>query len=82
MKLYVLMAQRKEHYEGQYGLEALACMTQYDNDANPDYLIDEMKKAKNTAEFDSVDVITLDVDEKSIYNVLFPNTNPIKANVV
>ena len=44
MKVHVLFAQRIQRYKGQYGLEALAVMTEYDYDENPSYLMEKKRK--------------------------------------
>lgn len=81
MKLFILIGQRKQRYEGESGLEALACMTQYDQDANSGYLQEQTNKYKVTHEFEALRVVTLDVDECAVRTVLFPANVPIPASV-
>jgi hypothetical protein len=82
MKLYVLFAQRKERYEGQYGLEALAVMTEYDADANPDYLAEQKSLALKTDDFDSLEIVTIRVHENEVYSILYPERKEIEGNVI
>lgn len=82
MKLYVIFAQRKQRYEGEYGLEALTCMSEADNESNPDYLPEELEKHRNSKDFDAVEVVTLDLSEKTVREILFPQHTPIPASVV
>ena len=82
MKLYVLFAQRKEKYEGQYGLEALEVMTEYDVDENPDHLTKKRKINLNINEFDAVEIVTIEVDENSVYEILYPERKEIEGKVI
>jgi hypothetical protein len=81
MDLFVLMAQRKERYEGEYGLEALAVMSEADDEGNPDYLRDKLKEHKSGTEFEAVAIIRLTVSEAAIHAVLFPESRAIEATV-
>ena len=81
MKLRVLFAQRPEKYEGQYGLEALAVMSEADYEANPDYLHDALKEHAATRHFEALAVVALTVSEASIRAVLKPPTPVITATV-
>ena len=81
MKVKVLMAQRKENYPGQYDLEALAVMSEADEDANPDYLPDTLESNRETGEFEALAIVTLEVDRKAITNILFPAADPVPAKV-
>jgi hypothetical protein len=82
MNLYVLMAQRKERYGGQYGMEALAVMSEAGQDENPDYLRDAMEENKASGEFDALAVVQLKVSGEAIRAILYPNAEPVKAAVV
>ena len=81
MKLMVLMAQRKQNYPGQYGEEALACMSEYDYEENPGYLRDALAKHRNSGEFDAAEIITLAVPDKEITRHLYPSKEPIDVEV-
>lgn len=78
MELYILFGQRKERYPGEYGLESLACMTSYDNDGNPDYLPEEKAKYDKSGEFERTEIITLNVQESAILDILRPSTRQIE----
>lgn len=82
MKLYVLFAQRTCRYAGQYGVEALKCMTEYEYDENSHYLIDAKKEYQGKDDFESIEIVELDVDEKAVHAVLSPAAKPIPAKVV
>lgn len=81
MKIKVLMAQRKERYPGEYDLEALAVMTEADEDANPDYLPDTLESNRSTGEFDALSIVTLEVDRNAIMSILYPAAAPVPATV-
>ena len=76
------MAQRKCTYPGEYAPEALDVITEYDDDDNPDFLQDMKAENEASGEFTSVKVVTIDVDDKAINDVLFPSQKPIIGTVV
>ena len=82
MKLHVLIGQRKESYEGEYGMEALAAASDADVDGNPEYLPDQLQKYRDSDEFDALAVVTLKVSGEAVRAALYPNLDPIKAVVV
>lgn len=82
MKLHLLIAQRKQRFDGEYGLEALACMTEYDADANGEYLPEQARKAAQSGEFDAHCVVALDVSERALRGALYPALTAIPAEVV
>lgn len=82
MKLYVVMAQRKERYEGEYAPEALAVIAEYGNDDNPDYLRDEVAQSRASDEFTAVEIVALEVSDDALMAALFPSRKAIPATVV
>ena len=82
MKIKVLFAQRQENYEGEYGLEALACMSEHEFEENPDYLKDQLKSHEQQGDFSALSVIEMEVDEASIRAIMFPAHVVIPAVVV
>ena len=82
MDLYVLMGQRKERYEGEYGMEALAVASEADADGNPEYMSDQLQEHRDSGEFDALAVVTLKVSGEAVRAVLYPNAEPVKAVVV
>lgn len=82
MKLYVLMGQRHEQYEGQYAPEALDIIDEYTYDENPKWIFDKKEIHENTDEFESVAIITLEVDTNDIMKRLRPDTQPLSTKVV
>lgn len=82
MKLLVLFGQRKCDYPNQYALEALACMDENGNSDNPDYLANEHKMYEQSEEFDRLSIVELDVSEKEIRGILYPEQKAIPATVV
>ena len=81
MKVHVLFAQRKERYAGEYGLEALAVMTEHDYDGNPDYLGEQFEQHQATKEFTALAIVDLEVDEAAIRKILQPS-GAVPAKVV
>ena len=82
MKIIVVIAQRKCRYEGEYAPEALACISEYGQEENPDFITDTLSENRNCEEFDAVEPVCFEVDGKAIDAALFPNRNPIKAEIV
>lgn len=82
MELYVLIGQRKERYEGEYGLEALAVASYADMDGNPDYMPEQLQEHRDRGEFDALAVITLEVSSDAVREALYPKLKPISAKLV
>lgn len=82
MKIFVLMGQRKCRFDGEYAPEALACMDEFGDSENPDYLEGERLAAENSGDFDRLSVVTLNVNSDSIMATLYPERSPITAIVV
>lgn len=82
MELLVLIGQRKQRYEGEYALEALAVIDDIGDSDNPDYMSDELTKHTKAEEFDALAVVRLNVSEKAIREVLYPAAKTLPATVV
>lgn len=82
MEILILMAQRKESYECEYAPEALAVITEYGDDDNPEYMLDEISAARSGDEFTAVEVVRIKVDDDALNAALFPRRTPICADVV
>ncbi|HHQ2714248.1 TPA: hypothetical protein ACSPMB_000076 [Pseudomonas aeruginosa] len=82
MKLFVLFGQRKCDYPGQYALEALACMDEVGQSDNPDYLDSEHAKYQESQEFDRLSLIPLEVSEKDIRRIMYPEDQVVSATVI
>lgn len=81
MLVKVLFGQRKETYKGEYCPEALAVMTEYDDDENPDYLTEQLAKYEASNEFESLKVVDIDVAHRDIMNILRPVKNVVQGDV-
>jgi len=82
VKLHVLFAQRKERYPGQYGPEALTCITEYGQDENPEYLASEQASAEASDEFTSTAVVTLEFSDKELERLLSPTPPVLRASII
>lgn len=82
MKLFVVFAQRRQRYNGEYAPEALAVMTEYDEEDNPQYLQDEIQKAERTGEFSNVKLLTFNVNGAKIAEILNAPPPPMDAELV
>ena len=81
MDLYIIMAQRKESYPGQFAPEALDVADEWCQDDNPDWLRERLEHHRNSNEFEAVEVIRLTVDMDAIQRRLRPTIKTISANV-
>lgn len=81
LQLYILFGQRKERYTGECGIEALACTSYYDNDTNSDYLPEEKEKADKSGEFERTEIVTLEVPESALLDILRPTAKVIPATI-
>lgn len=81
MYIYVLMAQRKEQYPGQYAPEALECMSECAYDDNGDWLHEKKAAADATDEFERTEILRLEVSGQAIMQALRPNAVAIPAVV-
>lgn len=61
MKLYVIFAQRKERYEGEYGVEALDVADEYTMDENSDWLYGKLEERKKDPDLVAVEIIEIDL---------------------
>lgn len=82
MKISILIAQRKQSYPGQYGLEALACMTEHDIEENAEYLSDALESNRQSGDFESLAIVTLDVREGEVRKILQPESTVLEAKVI
>ena len=64
MKLYIVFAQRKCRYEGEYAPEALHIADEYSHDENPDWLYTKLKEAEEDDEFVSAALIEVDLGDE------------------
>lgn len=82
MNLYVLLAQRKQNYAGEYQVEALACISEAGQEENPEYLQAQLANYSSTREFDAIAVVKLELRGSDIRHALYPASKAIQANVI
>lgn len=78
--LKVIFAQREERCQGQYALEAMECMTEFDYEVNPEYLNNKLEEFQKNKEYDDIvaaNIVDIKVDENKILDILFPSRKPI-----
>jgi hypothetical protein len=80
MILYILFIQRKERYQGEYGIEAVEIMDEYSYVDNPDYLDEKLKEYRNQKDIDETKIIEIAIDENEIQKILYP-TKIIKGTI-
>lgn len=82
MDVFLLIAQRKETYPGEYAPEALECMDEYGYSENPEWLDEKKAAAQATGEFERVEIMRLAVDSRAIMRILRPAAEPVVARVI
>lgn len=82
MRLHVLYAQRKESFPGEYAPEVLAAIDENGQSDNPEYVAGEKSKAVATGEFESVVVVTLEVNGEKIMEMLRPSRPVLAAEII
>lgn len=82
MDFLILVGQRKCRYAEEYAPEALDVISEYGNDENPDFLIEQMATYEATKEFDSLAVVRIRVPGAAITEALYPACSPIDGEVV
>lgn len=82
MKLHILFGQRKERYPGEYMPEAWDVMDEYGHSDNPEYLDGEKDKLVATGEFESVVVVTVEVNGPKVMELLRPAKPVFPAQIV
>lgn len=82
MILKVILGQRKERYEGEYGLEALGGCTEHEYDTNPDYLRGKLEEVKFNYgnEFSVIKVVDVILDNDALDSIFRPK-NTIVGSV-
>jgi hypothetical protein len=80
MILYILFIQRKERYQGEYGIEAVDIMDEYSYADNPDYLDEKLKEYRDQKDIDEAKIISISVNENEIQKILYP-TKIIKGTI-
>jgi len=86
MKIHLIIAQRKERYEGEYAPEVLNAIDEYGHDENGgEWLAKKLEEYRNpdraNSEFEAVEIVTVEVSMKAIMERLRP-TGTIVAKVM
>lgn len=61
MKLYVIFAQRKERYEGEYAPEALELMDEYGVEENGAWLATKLEEHRKNSDLAAVEIVAIDL---------------------
>ena len=81
MIIKVLMAQRKESYEGEHAPEALEVMTEFDFSENERWLLDKMDAQLKEKHWESVKIIDVEINGKELMNILRPTPKPLEGKI-
>lgn len=82
MKIKVLFGQRKGQYEGEYGIDAIECMSEYELEENPEFMNERRKALEGVGDFEGIALVDLEVDETAIRAIMYPGTVAIPAKVL
>lgn len=66
MDIYFLVAQRKEDYHGQYAPEVLEALTEWEDEANPEFRPEKIEEYRAGKEFDRLVWVQAEVDDKAV----------------
>ena len=80
MLIFVLFAQRKEAYQGEFAPEALEVRTEHDCDE--DIQMPELLRRHQSDEYAALDWLTFEVSDTAIRHRLLPAESPIKTKLV
>lgn len=82
MKIKVLFGQRKGQYEGEYGIDAIECMSEYELGENPGYMDERREKLEAEGDHEGLALVDLEVDEAAIRAIMYPGSVAIPAKVL
>ena len=82
MKIKMIIAQRKCRYTGEYAPECLEAISEFGYDDYPEYLDNKLVEYRESKEFDSIEMITISIDNKDIDSALYPNKKVISASLL
>ena len=69
MKLYIVFAQRKCRYEGEYAPEALHIADEYSHDENPAWIEKKLAEAEADDEFVSAAIIRIELGDTAFETI-------------
>lgn len=72
MKIHVIFGRRKDDGHLQYGIEALACMSDDEYSDYPDHFLKQMHSLEKCGDFENLAIVELEVD-KGIIEQAFNN---------
>lgn len=82
-KLYVLFAQRRCSYPGEYAPEALEVMDEWGYDENGAWLTTQMEKyKKEDSMLENLAIVALEIDYDKVSAILNPQLGSISATVL
>lgn len=81
MELLIVFAQPLERYEGEWAPVALDVVTEYDYEENPDYINSKAIEAKASGEYESVEIIKVEVSMDAVMDRLRPNRKAIPGKI-
>lgn len=82
MIIYVIFAQRKCNYPGEYAPEVLDACDEYAWDENPKGWIEErISHHRKDSSFESVQCVPVSVSDDAVMAILMPSAKPIEGTV-
>jgi hypothetical protein len=79
MKLYIIFAQAKCSYEGQYAPEAIHIMDEISYDGNPSWIYEKLEEVRNDAFYEFAEIICIEVPMNKIQEILKNEIKTIKG---
>lgn len=81
MLLYVIFAQRRCRYSGEYAPKALACQDQWGREDKPSYLDEKLEEYIKSGDFVSVKIIPVEIPTARIDDLLAVSPPPVNGEV-
>jgi hypothetical protein len=85
MKLSILFGQRECNYPGELAPEAIRVADCYTMEENPDWIKEELRKAESWNEYESLEIVTIDIGsagQQTVHDRLNGNAPAIVGQVV
>jgi hypothetical protein len=82
MIIYILFAQRREAYPGQYAPEALATMNEFDYEENGQWLHTKLEECEKSDEYVALKILGVDVGSQDKLRELLVGAPTIEGTII
>jgi len=78
LKTTLIIPQRHNRYDGEYGPEIIDAVDEFTDEENPDYLQEKFEQTKKSSEFDRVTLLQIEIPDEAIKNALYPESKTVR----